>query len=193
VAHALVRLHAVAPDPRLLSAARRGLRHERLLYSPSERNWPALTSTGSRLPMLGWCHGAPGVGLVRALVRNHVSDAELDEEMGVAVATTAEGPPSHYDDLCCGALGRCEALLCIGTLLGNEKLRDAARSATDEVARRVLRHGRLGLRTVGFETRRFHPGFFQGLSGVGYQFLRAARPEAVPSVLAFEPGGGKDA
>ena len=29
--------------------------------------------------------------------------------------------------------------------------------------------------------------------GVGYQFLRAARPEAVPSVLAFEPGGGKRA
>jgi hypothetical protein len=32
----------------------------------------------------------------------------------------------------------------------------------------------------------FEPSFFQGLSGIGYQLLRLAAPERLPSVLAFE-------
>ncbi|MEO6324713.1 MAG: hypothetical protein ABIT01_17030, partial [Thermoanaerobaculia bacterium] len=30
------------------------------------------------------------------------------------------------------------------------------------------------------------PGFWRGLSGVGYLLLRLAKPSALPSVLAFE-------
>ena len=32
----------------------------------------------------------------------------------------------------------------------------------------------------------FEPGFFQGLSGIGYQLLRLAAPSRLPSVLSFE-------
>ena len=32
----------------------------------------------------------------------------------------------------------------------------------------------------------FHPGFFQGASGIGYQLLRLAYPEQLPSVLLWE-------
>ncbi|MEI6174293.1 MAG: lanthionine synthetase LanC family protein [Bacteroidota bacterium] len=32
----------------------------------------------------------------------------------------------------------------------------------------------------------FNPGFFQGISGIGYELLRLAWPEKIPSVLVFE-------
>jgi len=32
----------------------------------------------------------------------------------------------------------------------------------------------------------FNPGFFQGLSGIGYGLLRLAEPEKLDSVLIFE-------
>jgi lantibiotic modifying enzyme len=32
----------------------------------------------------------------------------------------------------------------------------------------------------------FNPGFFQGASGIGYQLLRLACPEHIPSVLLWE-------
>ena len=32
----------------------------------------------------------------------------------------------------------------------------------------------------------FNPGFFRGLSGIGYQYLRLAYPDKLPSVLLWE-------
>ena len=32
-----------------------------------------------------------------------------------------------------------------------------------------------------------NPSLFHGLAGIGYQLLRLARPETVPSVLTLEP------
>jgi GNAT superfamily N-acetyltransferase len=51
---------------------------------------------------------------------------------------------------------------------------------------REKKHFRLA--SSGFEYPVFDPGFFQGLSGIGYQLLRVAAPSVVPSVLAFESG-----
>jgi len=32
----------------------------------------------------------------------------------------------------------------------------------------------------------FDPSFFQGLSGIGFELLRIARPQSLPCVLAWE-------
>ena len=39
---------------------------------------------------------------------------------------------------------------------------------------------------AGVGSEDYAPGFFQGLSGIGYQLLRLAQPE-LPCVLVFEP------
>ena len=60
------------------------------------------------------------------------------------------------------------------------------------VAERARTSGRFGLRSSEFEARAFRPGFFQGLSGIGYQLLRTAAPNRLPSVLGFQTAPRED-
>jgi lantibiotic modifying enzyme len=189
IALALGRLHGVAPDVRLPSAVRRALGHARLSYSAAERNWPLQRKAGGTLPMVAWCHGAPGIALARALLADGLLDAAAREDLDLALATTAEAPPGRFDHLCCGRLGRAEVLLAAGRRLGRASLVEAGLALAEAVAERVLASGRLGARTAGFEWRVTLPGFFEGLSGIGYALLRFAAPERLPCVLGFETGG----
>ena len=97
--------------------------------------------------------------------------------------------PSVYDHVCCGQLGRSETLLTVGLRTGEPGFVEAGRGIALGVAGRVLEQGRRGARTVDYEAGAFRPGFFQGLSGIGYQFLRTAAPEQFPSILGYEVPG----
>jgi lantibiotic modifying enzyme len=189
IALALARLHAVAPDVRLPGAVRRALAHARLSYSAAERNWPLQRKLGGTLPMVAWCHGAPGIALARALMPGNLVDDATRDDLKTALATTVATPPGRFDHLCCGRLGRADVLLTAGRRLGNRSLEEAGLDLAKPVAERVLAAGRLGARTAGFEWRVTLPGFFEGLSGIGYALLRFAEPERLPSVLGFETGG----
>ncbi len=190
IALALGRLHAAAPDPRLAAAVAKALAHARLSYSPAERNWPLERRAGGTLPMVAWCHGAPGIALSRALLPGDLLDGPSRQELKVALETTAAAAPGRYDHLCCGRLGRADVLLTAGLRLGNASLKEAGQALIGPVAERVLAHGRLGARTAGFEWRVTLPGFFEGLAGIGYELLRFAAPERLPSVLGFETTQG---
>lgn len=189
IALALGRLHAAAPDVRLPGAVRRALQHAGLSYSAAERNWPLQRRLGGTLPMVAWCHGAPGIALARVLMPAALLDDAAREDLKTALATTAATPAGRFDHLCCGRVGRADVLLTAGRRLGNRSLQDAAAELALPVAERVLASGRLGARTAGFEWRVTLPGFFEGLSGIGYALLRIAAPERLPSVLGFETGG----
>jgi len=191
IALALGRLHAAAPDARLAEAVRRGLRHARLSYSAAERNWPLQRRLGGTLPMVAWCHGAPGIALARVLLPPGLLDDSAREDLDTALATTAATPAGRFDHLCCGRAGRADVLLTAGRRLGDRSLQDAGRELVAPIAERVLASGRLGTRTAGFEWRVTLPGFFEGLSGIGYALLRFAAPDRLPSVLGFENGGGE--
>lgn len=188
IAYALARLFVLTRDPDLLEAARRAHRHERGLFSSAGRNWPLLRAHGGTAVLTAWCHGAPGVGLARALSLDALEDDEVLGEIRVAMETTAQARPVRFDHLCCGNLGRSDALLTVGRRLDDAALIASAESTAAHVAERARAQGRLGVRTVGFENGVFRPGFFQGLSGIGYQLLRTAAPSRLPSVLGFEVG-----
>jgi hypothetical protein len=55
-----------------------------------------------------------------------------------------------------------------------------------KVLERYLDTGGLGLCLPGTDGPDVVHGFFQGYSGIGYQLLRFAYPDQIPSVLAFE-------
>ena len=84
-------------------------------------------------------------------------------------------------------MGRGEALLVMGRRTGDARAVAAAEALATTIAERASAEGARGVRTEGFEHRTFHPGFFRGLAGIGYQLLRTAAPERLPSVLGFEP------
>jgi type 2 lantibiotic biosynthesis protein LanM len=180
---ALLRLHAATGETAFRESALAALRFERRLFSPDHNNWPDLR--GSDVPgwtFMGWCSGAPGIGLGRVAARRHLSDpaleAEIDAEIDAAVRAVSEGNRAVVDHVCCGAGGHVELLLASGR-------EDAARLRAARWIEQADAEGGFQL-FPGLPRSARSYGFFQGLSGIGYQMLRLAAPGRVPSVLLFE-------
>ena len=193
IAYALIRLYEATGKRRYLDAALRGHRYERAVYSAAHKNWPLVRSAG-HLPgnvavtMTAWCHGAPGIGLARSLVRDAIvrEDPEVADEIEIALTTTAEFAGNPGDHLCCGNIGRCDVLFTAGRQLARQPTLEAATALAVRVEDQALSRGYFQFVSPGSEYVVFEPTFFQGLSGIGYQLLRLAAPSRLPSILAFE-------
>jgi type 2 lantibiotic biosynthesis protein LanM len=183
IALALVRVAAATGEGGLLDTARAAHRYERTLFAAPQRNWRIV---GPNNFMAAWCHGAPGIGLERVLVLEALDDADLRADVDAALQTTADAAPHGSDHLCCGRLGRAEVLLTAGRRLGRKEWVEAAQATAAGVAERAARERRFAVPSTEFEYPVFHPGFFKGLSGIGYELLRVALPARVPSVLGLE-------
>jgi lantibiotic modifying enzyme len=79
-------------------------------------------------------------------------------------------------------MGRVEFLFTAGRKLNRPELVDAAMKLASQVVARAEEKGHYGYGPI----LDFHPGFFQGASGIGYQLLRLAYPDQLPSVLLWE-------
>jgi len=77
-------------------------------------------------------------------------------------------------------------LFAAGMLLRERRLVDMAQTHGADVLARASSRGGYRLRpdTAAHQTLE-NPALFQGLSGIGYQFLRLAHPDIVPSLLLF--------
>ena len=186
IAFALARLSEASGRSDFLEAAREAVAYEDALFSVEEANWPDLRPhpPASGGVLSSWCHGASGIGLARLGGLDVLDTPRVRADIEAAMRTTRAVGRGSVDQLCCGALGRVEALHVGGGLLSRPDLDEAARELAASVLASRLRSGfRLA---PGVDSVDYAPGFFQGLSGIGYQLLRLAQPE-LPTVLLFEP------
>jgi lantibiotic modifying enzyme len=137
--------------------------------------------------MTAWCHGAPGVVLGLTSALDICEKAAILSGFDAAVRTTARADVIQPDHLCCGSLGRAEVLLVLGARLGRPDLQQAAVALGAGVLARAARRRHFRLSGAGCDYRVFDPGFFRGLSGIGYEMLRLAAPGRLPSIAALEP------
>ncbi len=136
--------------------------------------------------MTGWCHGAPGIALSALMAARVRRSPAIVHGIESALRPVAQWQPAAADHVCCGTLGRAEVLLTAGTELDRADAVDRARALALRVVDRARRRGHFRLSGAGTDYRVFDPGFFQGLSGIGYQLLRMARPSDLPSVAGFD-------
>ncbi len=193
VGYALLRLFKETGARALLDTARRAQHFERRLFSAASGNWPIAGPGGGGpgsegLAMTAWCHGAPGIALAKAFALDILPQEAMLSEIEAALRTTADAPRHQADHVCCGNLGRCEALFTAGHRVSAPWAVAAARRIAAHVTEQAAKRGHFRLSAGGFEYLVFDPGFFRGLSGIGYQLLRMAAPSSLPSVLAFEAG-----
>lgn len=190
IAYALARLYQATGDRTFLDTATRAHAYERSVFSASDRNWPVLRSgqdSGVGAPMMtAWCHGAPGVVLARALAADLVADSAMQVEIAVGLETTSRPGALQADHLCCGNLGRAEVLFTAGHRIKSLDAIGAALKIAGSVVHKARERGHFKLTSSGYEYEVFDPGFFKGLSGIGYALLRLAQPAKLPSVLGFE-------
>lgn len=141
-----------------------------------------------------WCHGGSGIAMARVATLDPVrvkEDGESAELRRVLESLTAPIPDeeagggTRADDVCCGYMGRVEALLTAARTLDRPEYEDHARHLAGAVVRRARRRRCYRLTaTRGRDV--FSPSFFQGISGIGYTLLRLTDPESIPSLCLFE-------
>jgi type 2 lantibiotic biosynthesis protein LanM len=187
IAYALLRLYESTRCEEFLDAAREGIAYERLLFDPVSGNWPDLRPGAGRDGRpgfaVGWCHGAPGIGLARlgslCAFDNEIVRHEIEAALGTTVGCEVEGP----DHLCCGVMGRLETLMVAADVFDRPDLDTIAATAVAAVVGRARSSG--AYRLPGALPGDLCPALFTGISGIGYQLLRLAEPQRVPSVMLW--------
>ncbi len=189
IAYALLRLYAVTQDSAYKDAAREAIAYESHVFSSASANWPDFRSMGDPQSsetrfQVSWCHGATGIGLARLGGLSILDTEEIRQDVEVALQTTQKSDWLELAQLCCGQFGRIELLLVAAEKLGREPLVDTARLWAAVV---VARAEQSGFKLFpNLPNHVFSPSFFQGTAGIGYELLRLAYPEVLPSVLLWD-------
>ncbi len=145
-------------------------------YDPEAGNW-CLREHGGVPAGLSWCNGAAGIVLAGLEVAALASEGQAESLAG-GLATLAAQPLGDKDHLCCGNLGRVDALLQAALRFEDERLLDAARSLALRVVARARGEGRYRLMLHPQEL--IDVRLFPGLAGVAYGLLRLVAPQSLP-------------
>jgi type 2 lantibiotic biosynthesis protein LanM len=188
---ALDELAKATRDLRFREAALAALEYERGLFSREAGNWRDLRdprllggAPGEIIYSMGWCHGAPGIGLSRLCLLDSADDESLRTEIAVALETTSAHGFGMSHALCHGDLGNIELLVKAGeTLEEGEHWRQRSLLLAGAILRSIQESGW----RCGNPSKLEEPGLMTGLAGIGYGLLRLADPLRVPCVLALEP------
>lgn len=183
-AMAFARLYAASGDVRWRHAGMEALAYERTLFVPAQRNWrdcrDIATGALDRVSCeVAWAHGAAGIGLARvALLADGVTGADIEADLDHAVRTTLAAGLAGPQSLIYGSGGRLELLLACAPWVAPELAVQCGAAVAGWLQELDVHGWQLG-------ERHFHPlGMMAGVTGIGYQALRAAFPGQVPSVLA---------
>lgn len=189
IAWALAELASVTGEERFRKAFRGALAYERSLFSAEWGNWPDLREDATQERpaaaggfMCAWCHGAPGIGLARLACLPLLSGPELREEVEVAVETTLRQGFGGNHSLCHGDLGNLDFVLEASRRLGRKDLADRVPRIAAGILQGIETHGWISGLIAAPEI----PGLMLGIAGIGYQLLRLAAVDEVPSVLLLE-------
>jgi lantibiotic modifying enzyme len=188
IAWALAELGVTVKRDQYLGVAAAALAYERSLFDTGVENWADLRAVPeANVPaakfLWAWCHGAPGIGLARLMMRRAWPESAVDAEIAAAVRSTLAGGFGGSHSLCHGDLGNADFLVTAARDLGRPELLHEALRVARQVLEQRNTEGRFRCGVGGFEQT---PDFMVGLAGIGYGLLRAANPHAVPTVLGLE-------
>jgi len=184
IAYALLRLFAVTEDSRWLEAAQEAIAYEQTKFSPDAQNWLDMRSEEPKF-QVSWAQGAAGIALARLGTLSVLDTDSIRQQIAIGLETTQQSMVWGVDSLCWGNFGRIETLLVAAQTLNCPHLLTAAHQATAVVLEKARSQGTFTLFLHG-SSQTMNPGFFQGLSGIGYQLLRLAYPDQLPSVLLWQ-------
>jgi lantibiotic modifying enzyme len=193
IAHALLLLDALKPDPKLREAALGAFAYEAAAFDRTQANWPDYRLLPGQPPgpvgfPVAWCHGAAGIVGGR-LFAEGCGGFDVASEIEAGLGTTARYAQQWY------RLPTADFTACHGIFGLLDTLLDAVRSGRDACAA-VL--GQI----VAYATERFHrgerawpsglltheeiSGLMLGNAGIGQVYLRLGDP-TLGSLLAPAP------
>lgn len=181
MAWALIELWSVTGNKLYFNYAHLLLDYEKTLFSDKESNWKDLRFSEEGAFCVFWCHGAPGIGLSRALINLHYSNKDIQEDIQISIEKTKKDGFGSSLCVCHGNYGNLEVLLEISRLLGKSELEDETRN----FASKLVSNLELNKWKMSFSYNLEAMGLMTGIAGVGYSCLRY-RNSDIPSILALK-------
>ncbi|MEM7115225.1 MAG: lanthionine synthetase LanC family protein [Chloroflexota bacterium] len=114
-----------------------------------------------------------------------IDTPKIYRNIAIEVQTTSDAELAFYDHLCCGNWGMLETLNVAAQKNMHPCVDETLAAKVSALLARAGRNGRFYLPSTQWK----HPyqiGLWQGTAGIGYQLLRIARPNDVPSLLLWE-------
>jgi len=182
IAYALLRLYNVTRQTDYLNAAKEAISLEQSLFDPEKGNWPNSNLEKDNVHPCSWCNGAAGIGLGRLAGQNILNTASIQNDIDRALKTTTEIGLTNIDHVCCGNLGRLEFLNAVANRYADSELYRTAQNQISAIVRNAQERGHYNYG----DHITFTPTLFKGAAGIGYQLLRFAHPDKVPSLLTWE-------
>ncbi|PTX62729.1 type 2 lantibiotic biosynthesis protein LanM [Kordia periserrulae] len=182
---AFAKLYNATKDDSYLTIVEKILNYEKTLFVEAQQNWQdcrdIITQTFPNQIMCAttWSHGAAGIGLARLeMLKLGIPFSNLKEDLEIALQTTLKNGFGGKHSLSAGDFGNLELLLQYATYYKDEnvmhQLQNILRSLMDDISENSWKIGTKRIQSLGLMT---------GVTGIGYQFLRMAYPNKVPSLL----------
>jgi lantibiotic biosynthesis protein len=193
IAHALLLLDTLKPDPALRDAAAGAFAYEAATFDSAQANWPDYRLLPGQPPgpvgcAVAWCHGAPGIVRSR-LFAEACGGFEVAAEIEAGLGSTARYAGQWY------RAANADFAVCHGMFGLADTLLDGVRSGRGAYAPLLAE-------IVAYATERFHrgerawpsgllsheeiSGLMLGNAGIGHVYLRLGDP-ALGSLLAPAP------
>jgi type 2 lantibiotic biosynthesis protein LanM len=180
------RLHRATGETRYMQVVKDCLEYERSVYSHENQNWPDLRpmdlKTSIEYPVR-WCHGAVGIAFARReLIDAGCMDPALDLEYRVARETSRSFGGHRNDSLCCGNFGLIALLMhpC------KDQVEETSGSYSNRLLADLIRQAReRGSYQWQGGLDNHNPGFFRGVSGIGYIIAKKLVGDSLPNILTL--------
>lgn len=162
------------------------MRYENFYFEKEKCNWPDFRFEEPDLDVVSWCHGATGIGMSRLeLLNQGLLTKRVIIDIERAINKTMETGAHFLDTVCCGNSSRLDFILELReTRFYNQKLKNYSYWLINNMLKRYAITGDFKYFSK-FQTKDINVGFFQGISGIGYQLLRYVDPEKFGSVVLF--------
>lgn len=175
----LFRLSQLTKNIKYKEIAQKSLEYERQFFDQQNQNWLDLRKVQKTSCNSNWCNGNSGIALAKVNILDSYQDSTLEKEINIALKNTITLSNSNSHCLCHGTLGNADILFTIGSKIKQQKLIDQAQilmiNALDDIKNKQYKYGT--------PENIVSLGLFMGLSGIGYQLLRFANPQKIPSLF----------
>ena len=186
IAYALLKLYEATGEGSFREAAQEAEAYETSVFMPEVSNWPDFRHPPAKqgyAHMTSWCHGAPGIVLSRLGALPILDTPQVRQDISHGLRATRLAGTGGLDTVCCGAMGRAEVFVVAAKELGDPAYLQEARTMGSTILRRSQPPGSYAR---GWKKAPFLASFHQGMAGIGYEFLRLAAPDSLPSLLLWE-------
>ncbi len=156
-------------------------------YNSIKNNWYDYRFDKPNIEIVSWCHGGLGVGMSRfELLAKKINLNKIKKDIKNSIKKVLETKEHFLDTICCGNGGRIDMMLEIKNLGIGSKY-------TDDYLEKIIRSMIFRYEKDGdfryfskFSTKDLNVGFFQGITGIGYELLRYLDQKTFPSILLFK-------